>query len=195
MPVVSSSSPPDSHGVGSGSSEMWTRRTGASALSSPVASSSPISAASPRTVSIGSVTHDPVPRLGQHLAQDTVDDLELLGVRYERRGELDDRVAAVVRAADQAVLEELARHEAAKQLLALLVGEALLGLLVLDELERLEVTGAAHVAHDREVVPQLVEHAAKLALLLAHVAAEVLALEDVEVRERDGRGDRMAAER
>ena len=32
IPVVSSSSPPDSHGVGSASSEMWTQRTG---LSSP----------------------------------------------------------------------------------------------------------------------------------------------------------------
>src|SRR5215208_3183922 len=124
MPVVSRSSPPDSHGVGSGSSEMWTQRTGASALSSPVASSSPISDTSPLTVSMGSVAHDPVPRLGQHLAQDTVDDLELLAVRDERRGELDDRVAAVVRAADQPVLEQLTGHEPAEQLLALLVGEA-----------------------------------------------------------------------
>src|SRR5215210_9545901 len=154
MPVVSSSSPPDSHGVGSGSSEMCTQRTGASAPSSPVASSSPISDASPRTVSMGSVAHDPVPRLGEHLAQDPVDDLELLAVRYERRGELDDWVAAVVRAADQPVLEELARHEAPEQLLALLVGEALLRLLVLDELERMEVAGAADVAHDREVVAE-----------------------------------------
>src|SRR3954447_23076355 len=109
MPVVSSSSPPDSHGVGSGSSEMWTQRTGASAPSSPVASSSPISDASPRTVSIGSVTHDPVPRLRQHLAQDAIDDRELLAVRDERRRELDNGIAAVVGAADQAVFEELAR--------------------------------------------------------------------------------------
>ena len=35
MPVVSRSSPPDSHGVGSGSSEMCTQRTGASAPSAP----------------------------------------------------------------------------------------------------------------------------------------------------------------
>ena len=39
-------------------------------------------------------------------------------VRDQRRRELDDGVAAVVRAADQPVLEELARHEAAQQLLA-----------------------------------------------------------------------------
>ena len=35
IPVVSSSSPPDSHGVGSGSSEMCTQRTGASSCASP----------------------------------------------------------------------------------------------------------------------------------------------------------------
>src|SRR5215217_3885555 len=93
--------------------------------SPPVASSSPISDTSPLTVSIGSVAHDPVPRLGEHLAQDAIDDLELLAVRDQRRRELDDRVSAIVRAADQAVLEELSGHEAAEQLLALLVGEAL----------------------------------------------------------------------
>src|SRR4051794_11174966 len=195
IPVVSRSSPPDSHGVGSGSSVMWTQRTGASAASSPVVSSSPISDASPRTVSMGSVAHDPVPGLGEHLAQDPVDDLELLAVRDERRRQLDDGVAAVVRAADQPVLEELARHEAAEQLLALLVGEALLRLLVLDQLERLEVARPAHVADDREVLLQLVEHPAELALLGEDVAAQILALEHVQVRERDGGRDGVAAER
>ena len=77
----------------------------------------------------------------------------------------------------------------------LLVGEALLGLLVLDQLERVEVARAAHVADDRQVLAQLVEHAAELALLLAHVAAQVLALEDVEVRQRHRRRHRVAAER
>src|SRR5688500_14236890 len=145
MPVVSRSSPPDSHGVGSGSSEMCTQRTGASAPSSPAASSSPVSATRARTVSIGSlapppgasprrsVPDDPVPGLGQHLAQDPVDDLELLAVRNQRRRQLDHGVAAVVGPADQAVLVELAGHEAAQELLALLVAEALLGLLVLDQ--------------------------------------------------------------
>src|SRR5215213_5846364 len=185
MPVVTSSSPPDNHGVGSGSSDMCTHRTGESAPSSPVASSSPISDTSPRTVSIGSAANDPVPGLGEHLAQDAVDDLELLAVRDQRRRELDDGLAAVVGAADEAVLEELARHEAAEELLALLVGEALLRLLVLDELERLEVPRAAHVADDRQVLLELVEHRAELALLRAHVATQVLALEDVEVAERN----------
>jgi len=35
MPVVSSNSPPDSQGVGSGSSVMWTQRTGVSRFASP----------------------------------------------------------------------------------------------------------------------------------------------------------------
>ena len=60
---------------------------------------------------------DPLPGLREHLAQDAVDDLELLAVRDERRRELDDGVAAIVRAADQPVLEELAGHEAAEELL------------------------------------------------------------------------------
>src|SRR5215203_353230 len=97
MPVVSRSSPPDSHGVGSGSSEMCTQRTGASALAPPVVSSSPISDTSPRTVSMGSgariatsairpdTADDPVPSFGEHLAQDPVDDFEFLAVRDQRR--------------------------------------------------------------------------------------------------------------
>ena len=109
-PVVSSSSPPDSQGVGSGSSEMCTQRTGASAPSSPAASSRPISATRPRTVSMrphvrlraASVADDPLPGLGEHRAQDAVDQLELLGVGDQRRRELDHGVAAVVGAADQA---------------------------------------------------------------------------------------------
>ena len=97
-----------------------------------------------------------------------------------------DRVAAVVGAADQAAAVELAGEEAAQQLLGLLVVEALLRLLVLDQLDRVEVAGAAHVADDRQVV-QALEHLAELALLGEHVAAEVLALEDVEVGHRDRR--------
>ena len=50
--VVSSSSPPDSHGVGSSSSEMCTQRIGRSAPSVPAASSRPQSATRLPTVSI-----------------------------------------------------------------------------------------------------------------------------------------------
>ena len=119
--------------------------------------------------------------------------LELLGVGDQRRRQLDHRIAAVVGAADQATLVELAGEEAAQQLLRLLVVEALLGVLVLDQLDRLKVAGAAHVTDDRQVAEAL-QHAAELAFLGPHVAAEVLVLVDVEVGHRDRRGHRVAGE-
>src|SRR4051794_32490716 len=195
MPVVRISSPPESHGVGSGSSDAWTQRIGAPAPSRPATRSSPISSIRPWTVSIVLVVNDFVPRLRQDGAQDAVDLLELRGVSDQRGRELDDGVAAVVGAADQPVLVQRAGQEAAQQHLRLLVAEALLGLPVLDELDRLEVARAAHVADDRQVAVEPLEHLAELRLLLAHVAAEVLALEDVEVRHRYRRSNRVAAER
>src|SRR5436190_11109314 len=186
MPVVRTSSPPDSHGVGSISSVMCTQRTGASAASSPVSSSRSMSWTSRWTVSKSSLLmlDDPLPRLGEHRPDHRFDLGELLRARDKRRRELDHGVAAVVRAADQPALVELARQEAAQQLLGLLVAEALLGLLVLHKLDRVEVAGAAHVAHDRQVLLQALEHGAELALVLAHPPAEVLLLEDVEVGHR-----------
>src|SRR3954454_20949674 len=140
MPVVSSSSPPDSHGVGSDSSEMCTQRTGASAVSSPASNSSSRSRASSRTLSIGSPSGlHLLPGLLEHRPQHGLDLGEVLGPGDQRRAELDDRVAAVVGAADQATAEQLAGEEPAQQPLGLLVAEALLGLAVLDELDRLEV--------------------------------------------------------
>ena len=70
----------------------------------------------------------------------------------------------------------------------------LLGVLVLDQLDRVEVAGAAHVADDREVA-QRVEHRAELALVRADVLEDALALDRVDVGQRDRRADRMAAER
>ena len=63
----------------------------------------------------------------------------------------------------------------------------------LDQLDRVEEAVAADVADDRDVA-QAVEHRPELALLAQHVAAEVLALEDVEVGHRDRGGDRVPAE-
>src|SRR4051812_34929012 len=127
MPVVRISSPPESHGVGSGSSDACTQRIGAPAPSRPATRSSPISSTRPWTVSIAPgplvaapawalrgqpkcgrcdhlVADDLLPRFGQHRAQDAVDLLELGRVGDQWRAELDDRVAAVVGAADQAML-------------------------------------------------------------------------------------------
>src|SRR3954451_4326288 len=197
LPVVSPSSPPDSHGVGSISSVMCTQRTGASAASSPVSSSRSMSWTSRWTVSTARllVLDDLLPGLGEHRADDRLDLGELLRARDERRRELNHRVATVVGAADEPPLVQLAREEAAQQLLGLLVAEALLGLLVLHQLDRVEVAGASHVAHDRKVLLQALEHGAELALVLAHPAAEIILLEDVEVGHRHRGGHRMAAER
>src|SRR4051795_12360732 len=104
---------------------------------------------------------------------------ELLAAGDQRRCQLHYRVTAVVGAADQPALVELAGEEAAQQPLGLLVVEALLGLLVFDQLDRVEVAGPAHVADDRQLAQGL-EHLAELALLAQYVAAEVLLLEDVE---------------
>src|SRR5436190_11845553 len=114
------------------------------------------------------------PRLVQHGVEDVVDEVEVVPGRHERRRELDDRVAAVVRAADQTRLVEPSGEEPAQQVLGLRVGEGLLGLLVLHELERHEVPGAAHVADDR-LLTQLGQDAAEVVLVLAHVLEHALA--------------------
>ena len=64
----------------------------------------------------------PLGGLAQHRAQDRLDLLELLAPGDQRRRELHDRVAAVIGAADQPALVELAGEEAPQQLLGLLVG-------------------------------------------------------------------------
>ena len=143
MPVVSISSPPESHGVGSSSSEMWTQRTGASAAAAPAASSR-LELVDQALDGEHLAPSAPGPPAGlvEHRAQDVVDLVELLAVGDQRRSELDDRVAAVVGAADQAPAIELAREEAAQQPFGLVMLEPLLGLLVLDQLDRVEIAGA-----------------------------------------------------
>ena len=66
----------------------------------------------------------PMPR-AEHLAETSPRDLvELLLRGDQRRRDLDDRVAAVVGAADEPLLEQPRREEAAQQRLALLLVEA-----------------------------------------------------------------------
>src|SRR6478736_2575423 len=183
-PVVSSSSPPRSHGVGSSSSLMWAHRTTRSRPSPPPATSSSSwgSAMMSATVSTWEVASSRsligvddlaaagdhlaaavgmrplhlLPGLVQHRVQDVVDEVELLARRDQRRRQLDHRVAAVVGAADQPRLPQPAREEAAQQVIRLLVVERLLGVLVLDQLQRPEVASSADVAHDR-LLAQLLE--------------------------------------
>src|SRR3954452_15448402 len=170
-PVVSSSSPPDSHGVGSRSSEMCTQRTGTSRFCSPARTATSRSPSTSRTVSTAlplSAVEHPAGGLLEDRPQDGLHLLELLGAGDERRRELDHGVAAVVGAADEAAAEELAGEEAAQHRLGLLGAEGLARLAVLDELDRVEVAGAADVADDLDVAQRL-EHRAEVGLVLADV--------------------------
>src|SRR5439155_6409889 len=94
---------------------------------------------------------DSLPRLLEDVAENAGDLVELVLVGHERRRDLDDRVAAIVGPADEAALEHPRREEAAQERLALLVGECLARLLVLDELDCVEETGSAQVADDRQL--------------------------------------------
>src|SRR5699024_12098126 len=69
-----------------------------------------------------------------------------LALAHGQRGrELDDRVSTVVGAAVQTALVHLRRHEVLENPLGLLLGERLLGVLVLDELDSVEEALTADV--------------------------------------------------
>src|SRR4051794_25580283 len=135
---------------------------------------------------------------GARLVEDDAEDLlhlvEVLLVAYQRGRELDDRVAAVVRATVEALGEQLLGDETEQDPLALLGAERLLGGLVLDELDPVEVPVAADVADDRQVAQPL-EGGAEARLVAADVLEDLLLLEDLEVLQRDRGRDRVAAER
>ena len=78
---------------------------------------------------------DPVPRLVEHLAQDTHHLVELLRPGDERRRELRARLAAVVEAHVDAELARAREQERLDQIVALGRRERLLRVLVLHELE------------------------------------------------------------
>src|SRR5687767_12792630 len=120
-----STSPPESHGVGSSCSEIETQRTPRSPPGDSAANSRPQSERRDETVSIGSGRGYSVRCLSQHAAEDACDLLELGGPAGERRRELDHGVTAIVRAADEAALVELAGEEPAQEPLGFFVGEAL----------------------------------------------------------------------
>src|SRR4051812_17805873 len=115
----------------------------------------------------------------QHVPEDLLDLVEVGLVAGQRRGDLDDGVATVVGAAVEAGVEQRLGQEPAQQPLRLVVVEGLLGRLVLDQLDPVEVAVAAHVADDRQV-QQLLEGGPEGALLVPHVLAGLLPVEDVE---------------
>src|SRR3954449_4377847 len=78
---------------------------------------------------------DLLPCLREHLAQRPGDLVELVLCGDERRGDLNDGVAAVICPANKAFFEETRRDEVTQEDCALLVVEAGARLLVLDELE------------------------------------------------------------
>src|SRR2546423_5007294 len=94
---------------------------------------------------------DALPGLGEYLTEDSHDLSELLLARDEGRRDLDDRIAAIVGAADEPLLEEPRREKAAQERLRLVVVERLAGVLVLHQLERPQVARSAQVAHDVEL--------------------------------------------
>ena len=108
---------------------------------------------------------------------------------------MQDGVAAVVRAGDQALLEQPAGEEAAQQPLALLGAEKRRVVGVAHELERPEVA-RRRARRRRSAAASLhaLEQLADVALVRAHVLEHALALEDLDVAQRDRRGDRVPAE-
>ena len=80
-----------------------------------------------------------------------------------------------------------------QQPLGFLVVEGLLGGLVLDQFDAVEVALAADVADDRQVV-ELLQRGAERRRGLLDVVVEALALEDVEVGQRHRRRHRVTAE-
>src|SRR5579864_9771200 len=118
-----------------------------------------------------------LPCLRQHLLEDPGYLVELMLGRNERRRDLDDGVAAVVCAADQALLEQARRHEALQQRLPLLVRERLACLLVLHQLERVEETRSAQVTDDRQL-EECSERRPEGVTVVADIFDDSLALHD-----------------
>ena len=149
-------------------------------------------------VAVGGVDHSALEEalrgVGQHGLGLRRHLLELLARADQRRGEVQHGVAAVVGAGDQALLEQPAGDEAAQQLLALLGREARAGR-VAHQLQRPEEAGAAHVADDRHARLDALEQLAEHRLELAHVLEHALALEDLDVAQRDRGRHRVPGER
>src|SRR5580692_6343767 len=88
---------------------------------------------------------------GEDLAHDAHHEVDVGPRRDQRRRELDDGVAPVVRATDQTTSEHLGRHVTTEQSLGVFAGPGLFGALVLHQLHAPEVAGAADVTDDRDV--------------------------------------------
>jgi len=94
-----------------------------------------VSRSSSRRLRAGS---DVGPGLGENGAKGLTDEIEVLLLADQGRGQLNDRIAPVVGAADQPGVEKGAGQEAAQKALRLVVVEGLPGVLVLDQLDAVE---------------------------------------------------------
>src|SRR5579863_9389787 len=88
---------------------------------------------------------------GEDLAHDAHHEVDVGPRRDQRRRELDDGVAPVVRAADESAAEHLGRDIATEKSFGVLAGPGLLGHLVLHQFHAPEVPGTAHVTDDGDV--------------------------------------------
>src|SRR5690606_41650163 len=104
-----------------------------------------------KAMASGADCSDPRGGFGEHRPQDLLDLVEVALLADQRWSELHHRVTTVVGPAVEAGVEERLGQEAAQEVLTLLVGECLLGRLVLDQLDAVEVAVAPHVTNDREI--------------------------------------------
>src|SRR5690242_10574004 len=128
----------------------------------------------------------------QHVAEPPGQVLQERSIADQRGRDLYHRVAAVVTPGDQLGTDQRAGQALAQELFSLLGIETGLGP-VRHELDRPEVAAAADVADDRQP-PQRLELAGQVTLVLADVVEYLLALEQLEVLQRDRGRQRMAAE-
>src|SRR5271155_3170183 len=105
---------------------------------------------------------------GEDLAHRAHHEVDIGPRRDQWWRELDDGVAAVVRATDESASEHLGGDVTTEESFGVLAGPRLLGLLVLHEFHAPEVAGAAHVADDRNVL-QVQEALAEVVLVAQHV--------------------------
>src|ERR1017187_2228289 len=105
---------------------------------------------------------------GENLTHGAGHEINVGPRRDERRRELYDGVAPVVRTTDEPASEHLGRHVAAKEPFRVLAGPRLFRHLVLHQFHAPEVSGAAYVADDRDVL-QIQQALTEVVLIGEHI--------------------------
>src|ERR1017187_4835554 len=131
---------------------------------------------------------------GENLTHGADHEVDVGPRRDERRRELYDGVAPVVGTTDEPASEHLGRHVAAKETFRVLAGPRLFGHLVLHQFHAPEVSGAAYVADDRDVL-QIQQALKEVVLVGEYVLQYLLVLQDLDALERDGARDGVTGPR